>query len=56
MVRLAIFVISLFVNLDRATWDDKLVGGLAFIETSVLQIPFFLMAMMKYVTPTIDRM
>ncbi|KAI9871449.1 MAG: hypothetical protein M1830_002903, partial [Pleopsidium flavum] len=47
---------SLFVNIESATWDDKLVGGLDFIANSVLQVPFFLMSLMRYITPTLDEM
>ena len=38
------------------TWDDKLVKGLDFIANQVLQVPFFLMSLMRYITPTLDHM
>lgn len=44
------------VDFERATWDDKVVEGLDFIQNYVLQVPFFLMTMMRYVTPTLDNM
>lgn len=44
------------MNLDRATWDDKLLGGLGFLNKSVLQVPFLLMTFMGYITPTLDEM
>lgn len=37
-------------------WDDKVGGGLDFIANSVLQVPFFLMTLMRYITPTLDHM
>lgn len=40
--------------MDRVGWDDKLVGGLTFIENHVLQAPLFFMSLMRYVTPTLD--
>lgn len=43
-------------SFDAVTWDDKLVGGLDFLANSVLQVPFFLMSLMRYITPTLDRM
>lgn len=43
-------------DLDKATWDDKLIGGLDFISKSVLQVPFLFMTLMRYVTPTLDEM
>ena len=42
------------VDLSNATWDDKLVGGLGFVEEHVLQAPLFFMNLMRYVTPTLD--
>ncbi|OBR05226.1 Transmembrane protein UsgS [Colletotrichum higginsianum IMI 349063] len=55
-VRVLLWTLSLFVSLDHVTWDDQIVGGLNFIEEYVLQVPFFLMALMRYVTPTLDNM
>ncbi|OHE98526.1 transmembrane protein UsgS [Colletotrichum orchidophilum] len=45
-VRVLLWILSLFLSLDHVTWDDKIVGGLNFIEEYVLQVPFFLMAFM----------
>lgn len=39
-----------------ANWDNEIIDGLNFIEHSVLQAPFFLMSLMRYVTPTLDDM
>lgn len=55
-VKVALWMISFFVNFEAATWDDKLVGGLDFVANSVLQLPFFLMSLMRYITPTLDDM
>lgn len=55
-IKLLIFFLSLIFNLDKATWDDNIVGGLNFIEEHVLQIPLFLMTLMRYITPTLDNM
>lgn len=55
-VKFLLFVISIFVNLDHETWDDKLVNGLNFLSKSVLQVPFFLMLVMSSVTPTLDNL
>lgn len=46
----------MFVNFEAATWDDQLVGGMDFVAKSVLQLPFFLMSLMRYITPTLDHM
>ncbi|KAL8735538.1 MAG: hypothetical protein Q9166_000706 [cf. Caloplaca sp. 2 TL-2023] len=56
VVKATLWVASLFVNLEAATWDDQLVGGLDFVANSVLQVPFFLMSLMRYITPTLDHM
>lgn len=55
-VRALLWLAALFVNMDHTTWDDSVVSGLHFLEHTVLQVPFFLMTMMRYVTPTLDRM
>ncbi|KAI9798805.1 MAG: hypothetical protein M1825_004978 [Sarcosagium campestre] len=55
-VKVSLWMLSFFVNFEAATWDDKLVSGLDFIERSVLQVPFFLMTLMRYITPTLDNM
>ncbi|KAK1753526.1 formamidase [Echria macrotheca] len=53
-VKVLLWVSSLIFSLDHATWDDKIIGGLGFIEDHVLQIPLFLMTLMRYLTPTLD--
>ncbi|KIW03149.1 uncharacterized protein PV09_05792 [Verruconis gallopava] len=55
-VRALLWIIGLFVNLDHSSWDNDVVRGLQFVEHSVLQIPFFLMSLMRYITPTLDNM
>lgn len=42
--------------MEQAVWDDKLLNGLEFMSKSVLQVPFLLMTLMRYVTPTLDEM
>jgi len=44
------------VNIESATWDGRLIEGLDFVANYVLQVPFFLMTMMRYLTPTLDEM
>lgn len=51
-----LYMLSWVINLDRATWDDKLLNGLNFMNKSVLQVPFLLMTFMGYITPTLDEM
>ena len=55
-MKVSIWILSLFFSLDSVTWDDKLVNGLNFIEDHVLQVPLFLMALMRYLTPTLDNL
>ncbi|KAL6710554.1 hypothetical protein ACN47E_008602 [Coniothyrium glycines] len=55
-VRVLLWILSLFVDLQRTHWDESIVNGLHFLEHTVLQVPFFLMTMMRYVTPTLDQM
>jgi hypothetical protein len=44
------------MNLESSAWDNEIIDGLTFIEHSVLQVPFFFMSLMRYVTPTLDQM
>lgn len=44
------------MDMKDAQWDDEVVNGLHFLEHSVLQVPFFLMTLMRYITPTLDQM
>ena len=55
-VKVSLWALGFFVNFDSVTWDDKLVDGMDFLANSVLQIPFFLMSLMRYITPTLDHM
>lgn len=55
-IKVLLWTLSFVVNFEQATWDDQLVGGLDFIANSVLQVPFFLMSLMRYITPTLDEM
>lgn len=54
--RLLIRFIGLFTDLQDATWDEDVIEGIEFIEHSVLQVPFFLMSFLRYLTPTMDNM
>lgn len=42
--------------MDHAQWDNAVADALHFLEHSVLQVPFFLMTLMRYITPTLDEM
>ncbi|QSS60994.1 transmembrane protein [Histoplasma capsulatum] len=55
-VKFVIWLLSWVVNLDAATWDDTIISHLDFISTYVLQVPFLLMTLMRYLTPTLDDM
>ncbi|KAI9653465.1 MAG: hypothetical protein M1831_006013 [Alyxoria varia] len=56
LAKSTLWVISFFSNLERATWDDQVVSALHFIQHSVLQVPFFLMNLMKFFSPALDEM
>lgn len=55
-VKATLWALAFFIDFDSVTWDDTLVGGLDFLANSVLQVPFFLMSLMRYITPTLDHM
>ncbi|KAI1385306.1 transmembrane protein UsgS [Hypoxylon trugodes] len=55
-IKLLLGFLSMIFDLDKATWDDTLVNGLDLIANHVLQIPLFLMTLMRYMTPALDDM
>lgn len=55
-MRVLLWILSLFMDLQQSHWDESIVNGLHFLEHTVLQVPFFLMTMMRYITPTLDQM
>lgn len=44
------------MSLESVTWDESVINGLDFMAEYVLQIPFFLMALMRYIVPTLDEL
>ncbi|KAK5993139.1 hypothetical protein PT974_06567 [Cladobotryum mycophilum] len=55
-VRVVFWFLSFVYPLDAVTWDDAIIDGLNFIGEYVLQIPFFLMTLMRHVVPTLDNL
>ncbi|KAI1175328.1 transmembrane protein UsgS [Nemania sp. FL0916] len=55
-IKVLLSVSSYVLRLDGATWADNVVSALDLIANHVLQIPLFLMTLMRYVTPTLDDM
>lgn len=54
--RVLIRFIGLFADLQGSTWDEEVIDAIEFIEHSVLQVPFFLMSFLRYLSPTMDAM
>ncbi|KAK2628859.1 hypothetical protein QTJ16_001962 [Diplocarpon rosae] len=55
-IKVLLWFLSFVFDFTNATWDDDIVSGLDFVQNYVLQVPFFLMTLMRYVTPTLDNM
>ncbi|KAK3671750.1 hypothetical protein LTR78_008295 [Recurvomyces mirabilis] len=55
-IRMLIRFIGLFTDLEHSAWDEDVVEGIEFIEHSVLQVPFFLMSFIRYLSPAMDEM
>jgi len=55
-VRVLIAFLGLFTDLKSSGWDEEIMDGLEFLEHSVLQLPFFLMSFMRYISPSLDNM
>lgn len=47
-------MLSCFKELDAVTWDDAISDGLRFLQANVLQVPLFLMSLMRHITPAMD--
>ncbi|TVY35651.1 hypothetical protein LOCC1_G007018 [Lachnellula occidentalis] len=54
-IKVLLWFLSFILDFEHVTWDNDIVKGLDFIQKYVLQVPFFLMTMMRYVTPTLDN-
>ena len=55
-MKVTLWFLSFLIDFDAVTWDDTLVKGLDFLGNEVLQVPFFLMSLMRYITPTLDHL
>lgn len=55
-IRILIRFLGLFTDLQSSSWDEELIEGIEFIEHSVLQVPFFLMSFMRFLSPAMDQM
>ena len=55
-IKVLLWGLSFFINFEPASWYDSLVDGLDFVQNYVLQLPFFLMSLMRHITPTLDNM
>nr|POE93580.1 hypothetical protein CFP56_19592 [Quercus suber] len=55
-IRVFIRFLGLFTDLQSSSWDEELIEGIEFVEHSVLQVPFFLMSFMRFLSPAMDQM
>lgn len=53
MIKVVLAFFGIFMDMSGA---HKTLSVLEFAEESVLQVPFFLMQLMRYLTPTLDDM
>lgn len=53
LIKLFLAVVGMAVDVSGA---QRMLSLLQFVEESVLQVPFFLMQLMRYLTPTLDEM
>ncbi|KAI9779008.1 MAG: hypothetical protein M1816_003785 [Peltula sp. TS41687] len=47
---------TLIVSPTTPTWTDMALARLNFLQNSVLQVPFFLMSLSRYLSPTLDEL
>ena len=55
-MRFFIQFLGLFTDLSASTWDEDIIDGVHYVEHHVLQVPFFLMSFMRYLSPAMDHM
>ncbi|CAK7264071.1 hypothetical protein SEPCBS119000_000812 [Sporothrix epigloea] len=53
-VKIGLWFLSFVIRLDTVSWDDTIADGLRFLQQYVLQVPLFLMTLMRHVTPAMD--
>ena len=56
LVRIFLFFLSFVVDFRDSQLDSRTLSTLTFVEKSVLQLPFFLMCLMRFVSPAMDDM
>ena len=55
-VKCTLWFLSLVYPLDQVSWDESVIDWLNFTGDYVLEIPFFLMTVMRYFVPTLDNL
>ncbi|VUC34551.1 unnamed protein product [Clonostachys rosea] len=55
-LRILLWVVARFLDPESIQWYESVIHGFNFIEESVLQVPFFLMTLMRYMVPTLDNL
>lgn len=54
--KFGIYLTSLVSDLEQHSWDDRVLDTLHFLQNHVLQVPLFLMTVIKHVSPAMDQM
>lgn len=55
-IRILLWALSFILDFEHATWNNDIIKFLDFVQNYVLQVPFFLMTMMRHLSPTLDNM
>ncbi|KAK5168836.1 uncharacterized protein LTR77_006145 [Saxophila tyrrhenica] len=55
-IRFLLTFIGLFKDLSHSTWDEDVIEVITYVEHHVLQVPFFLMTFMRFLSPAMDHM
>ncbi|TQS35339.1 hypothetical protein Golomagni_04244 [Golovinomyces magnicellulatus] len=57
IVQVLLWLLSFVLNVDyMTTWIQNIFSSLGYVQDYVLQVPFFFMILMRYLTPTLDNM
>ncbi|KAF2770360.1 transmembrane protein UsgS [Teratosphaeria nubilosa] len=55
-IRVLIKCLCLLADCRHSTFDEDVIEGIEYVEHSVLQVPFFMMTLIRYLSPAMDQM
>lgn len=56
LARATFWATSFVIDTQTVTWHEEVINAIDFLQHSVLQVPFFLMNLWKFLSPALDDM